>query len=77
MSDLKIFKQRWYVLGQPWCHSTDAGLTVIAGSEDPHLATFIANCEGYDEDGNEDLSMAREVAKRIVALHNESLEAQS
>lgn len=73
--DKSILEMEWYLLGHPWCHSRDSGLTILAGSNDPHKAVAIADTmdllgEKYDDD------VGRDIAKHIVDLHNASLKAE-
>lgn len=73
-----VLKQRWYLLGQPWCHSDDAGTAILAGNMDPHVATHIADLddlsylwEESDELGEEEAkAQARALAEHIVDVHN-------
>ena len=71
----ELLKQRWYLLGQPWCHSSMAGMDILSGSEDPHAATFIANTQDFDGDHYGD-ETAIALARHIVELHNASLESR-
>ena len=70
MSDL--IEQKWFLLGQPWCHSSDYGMTILAGSEDPHGGTFICDLQDATDDMDDDT--ARSLAKHIVDLHNAGLD---
>lgn len=75
-----VLKQKWYLLGQPWCSSHDAGLTILAGSDDPQKATYVADTSNCIDDENgydQDVSLARDVAKHIVDLHNASISIKS
>lgn len=75
MNKPEILKQRWYLLEQPWAHSSDAGTTILAGHIDPHIATFICDLQPIDEDdGCMDMATARQVAQHIVELHNHHIE---
>lgn len=67
-----ILKQPWYLLGQPWAHSNDAGMTILAGSADPHMATFVCDLQPMSDDDENciDVATARITAKYIVDLHN-------
>ena len=77
-SDTKrLLSARWYLLGQPWCHSSRAGTAILAGSEDPHAGTFVADTECLVDYDNPDMQNARSVAQHIVDLHNASLEEGS
>ena len=66
---------RWYVVGQPW----GDGTYIVAGSDDPHLALFVADCEIWNWEetaewhSDVDIKSPQEIAQRIVADHNEML----
>lgn len=77
----RLLGETWYLHGQPWCHSEDAGKTIISGDMDPQVATFIADCDDLsdvrdldelDEGELGDVSVA--LAHHIVDLHNKTLE---
>lgn len=75
-----LIEQIWYSLGQPWCHSDDAGFAVLAGNEDPHVARFLFDTQPIIEEGDVTQEQAdieaREVVDHIVELHNASLTAK-
>ena len=79
-SDTKrLLTTRWYLIGQPWCHSSQSGTAILAGSEDPHAGTFVADTDVTDTEcpvdyDNPDMQSARAIAQHIVDLHNASLE---
>ena len=61
----------WYVVGPPW----GDGTYIVAGSEDPHLGIFVADCEFADEipeayEGEWDIATPQELAARITKDHN-------
>lgn len=84
---MDVLKQPWFLLGQPWCHSEDAGTGVLAGSDDPHVATPVIDCDDLrylweeSDDTDDDMAeverkckeQARAIASHIVDLHNASL----
>lgn len=63
-----LVSQKWYLLGQPWTHSEDAGTAILAGSEDPHVGYCICDCQDFNDEITVD--EARSVAAHIVELHN-------
>ena len=70
----EILNQLWYLLDQPWAHSNDAGMTILAGSEDPHRATIVCDLQPmWEEESFIDNATARMAAKYIVDLHNDRL----
>ena len=75
-SDLKrLLTARWYLLDQPWCHSSQAGTAILAGSPDPHAGTFLADTEMMmDVCDMVDEAQPQTIAQHIVDLHNASLE---
>ena len=36
----------WFTIGLPWTNSDDADTWVKAGSPDPHISTFVCDCQG-------------------------------
>lgn len=74
MNHPEILTQPWHLLEQPWAHSKDAGTTILAGHEDPHIATFVCDLQPvWDDEGSMDIDTARQVAQHIVDLHNDEL----
>lgn len=72
-----VLTQPWYLLEQPWCHSNDAGTTILAGDIDPHRATFVCDLQPvWDDEGAMDVDTARQVAEHIVRLHNTRLKKE-
>lgn len=65
-------EKKWYSLGQPWCHSSESGTAILAGSEDPHKADFLCDFYAFEEDRPEDYALqdARELCDHIIDLHN-------
>lgn len=68
-------KQTWFLLGQPWTHSNDAGFTILAGDEDPHIGRAIIECQDFSDDAL-DAETCRAIARHVVELHNKALEQQ-
>ncbi len=69
-----ILSQKWYILGPPWAYCDYAGTMILAGSDDPNVATSVCDtmdmtgqARGYDDE------VARAVAQHIVDLHNASI----
>jgi len=79
-----VLKQEWFLLGVPWCPSDLSGLVILAGSDDPHIATQLLDCDElrYLAEEENDISeeeckqVFRAVAAHIVEIHNNSLLTQ-
>lgn len=41
---------KWYTIGQPWTHSSIADTWVKAGNADPHISTFVCDCQSVSDD---------------------------
>lgn len=68
----RLLSMRWFLLEEPWAHSSDAGTLIQAGSCDPHGAVPICDTTDFFRD-NYSVETARELAKHIVDLHNATL----
>jgi uncharacterized coiled-coil protein SlyX len=72
-----LIEQEWFLLGQPWCHSEESGMDVLAGDEDPHRATMLFSTQNLDADDELDYKETKEVSRAIAAhivdLHNMAL----
>ena len=71
MTGKGIKNMKWYTLDQPWCHSDDSGISIIAGNNDPHSGVVIADLQPLAE--NISPGVARRIAEYIVSLHNYEL----
>ncbi|AUZ85859.1 hypothetical protein [Methylophaga nitratireducenticrescens] len=70
-----LVEQKWYLQDLPWCHSDDAGMTILAGDPDPQKGVPVADTQDLmSEYYNDDLG--RELAAHIVELHNANLKAK-
>jgi hypothetical protein len=67
-----LLKQKWFLLGQPWTHSDQAGFAILAGDEDPHIGVFVADMQDYSDAVDDET--ARAIAAHVVKLHNDSIE---
>ena len=68
-----VLNQEWFVLGQPWVHSSVAGMGIVAGRKDPHAGTLLFNTvfSDFDPDNFElTKDKAIELVQHIVYLHN-------
>lgn len=64
-------KMRWYTVDAPWANSGDAGLTIIAGSNDPHVGIFVLDlAESFGELDAFQIEFRRSLAQHIIELHN-------
>lgn len=71
-----LIEQEWFLLGQPWCHSEEAGMDIYAGDCDPHAGTYLFSTQVIEDDGHdeeESKEIARDIAEHILELHNRSL----
>lgn len=66
-----IIKLPWYLLDQPWVHSDQAGMTILAGNPDPHVGIAVA--ETQDTGDYYDDETAQIIARHIVDLHNAAI----
>lgn len=73
MDAQQIIESKWYTLDQPWAHSEQAGLVILAGSPDPHVAPVVADCGDPLIDGEIEQHELCAIASHIVELHNASL----
>ena len=46
----QITPGKWYTIGQPWAHSDIADTWVKAGRPDPHISTFVCDCQSVSDD---------------------------
>jgi hypothetical protein len=68
----EVLQQFWYLLNEPWVESDLSGMTIYAGSPDPHIGVLVCDvqdCFGATMDDD----AARLLAKHIAEVHNEWL----
>jgi hypothetical protein len=67
----------WFHIGRPWA---DKPGLIYAGSEDPHVGTFVVSVDDWPDEvffGQEPDKDVAAIAERIVADHNAALAARS
>lgn len=69
---LNILEMEWFTLEQPWCASEFSGMTILVGSNDPHVGRAICDIEDFSN-GEISNDEARAIAQHIVDLHNKNL----
>ena len=80
----KAIDQYWYPTQQPWFPAEYAGEGILAGSADPHTASWVADLSGVAELLQEHQAMLQteahdhvsELAAHIIETHNTWLDAK-
>jgi len=80
----KVIDQYWYRTGQPWFKGAHVGTGILAGSEDPHQAIWVADLFDLADRLKEHEPMleteaddhVRELVDHIIETHNDLLDAK-
>jgi len=74
----KLIDQYWFPTCQPWFNGADIGTGILAGSEDPHMAVWVADfsdmAERLQDHGpmleTEARDHVAELVTHIIETHN-------
>jgi len=80
----KEIDQYWYPISPPWFTGAICGTGILAGSEDPHAATWVADMSGMVYELQELQPMleteacdhVRELVNHIIETHNNWLDGK-